>query len=106
MRVATLIVATALGLGTCVTTAPAAVISGGHATSGTQFGHGGFGHHFHHQTVVFPYGYCEVTANAVGQFFEPFSILFYPSTNRGFGEPTVLRGSCETPGVSLVFSGR
>ena len=36
MRVATLIVATALGLGTCVTTAPAAVISGGHATSGTQ----------------------------------------------------------------------
>ena len=57
MRVATLIVATALGLGTCVTTAPAAVISGGHATSGTQFGHGGFGHHFHHKTVVFPYGY-------------------------------------------------
>ena len=46
MRVATLIVATALGLGTCVTTAPAAVISGGHATGGTQFGHGGFGHHF------------------------------------------------------------
>jgi hypothetical protein len=31
MRVATLIVATALGFGTCVTTAPAAVISGGHA---------------------------------------------------------------------------
>ena len=59
MRVATLIVATALSLGTvCVTTAPAAVISGGHA-SGTQFGHGGFGHHFHHKTVVFPYGYYD-----------------------------------------------
>ena len=58
MRVATLIVATALGLGTCVTTAPAAVISGGHA-GGTQFGHGGFGHHFHHKTVVFPYGYYD-----------------------------------------------
>ena len=56
MRVATLIVATALGLSTCVTTAPAAVISEGHA-SGTQFGHGGFGHH--HKTVVFPYGYYD-----------------------------------------------
>ena len=59
MRVATLIVATALGLGACVTTAPAAVISGGHAASGTEFGHGGFGHHFHHNTVVFPYGYYD-----------------------------------------------
>ena len=61
MRVATLIVATALGLGTCVTTAPAAVISGGHA-GGTQFGHGGFDHPFHrrfHKTVVFPYGYYD-----------------------------------------------
>ena len=61
MRVATLIVATALGLGTCVTTAPAAVISRGHA-GGTQFGHGGFGHPFHrrfHKTVVFPYGYYD-----------------------------------------------
>jgi hypothetical protein len=38
-----------------------AVISGGHA-SGTQFGHGGFGHPFHkrfHKTVVFPYGYYD-----------------------------------------------
>lgn len=61
MRVATLIVATTLGLVTCVTTAPAAVISGGHA-GGTQFGRGGFGHPFHkrfHKTVVFPYGYYD-----------------------------------------------
>ena len=61
MRAATLIVATALGLGTvCVTTAGmAAVISGGHA-SGTQFGHGGFVHPLHKRSRnVFPYGYYD-----------------------------------------------
>jgi hypothetical protein len=59
MRAATLIAATALGLGTvCVTTASmAAVISGGHA-SGTRFGHGVFGYHLHKRSRnVFPYGY-------------------------------------------------
>ena len=59
MRAATLIVATALGLGTvCLTTAGvAAVISGGHA-GGSQFGQGGFGHPLHKRSRnAFPYGY-------------------------------------------------
>jgi hypothetical protein len=82
MRVATLTVTTALGLGTALMiTAPMAF--GNHGSlRGHHFAHGTFGHPFHnrlrfHKTLLVPYGYYDLDYPA--DAFGDAPVITYPS---------------------------